>query len=213
MEKLLTAYLFQYKNCPLPGVGTLLLHPGHAEFLPGQKRMLAPFPFIELSSREVSTGSLINFITGQKNINTPEAVQLLNNYCTEIKQLGVNEERAFSSAGSFYRDENENIHFKSVSLPAAYFPEVVAERVIHPDVAHNILVGDTETNSAAMTELLNTGEEKKRSRWWIAAISLGVIAAIALIIYFTNYKHGGLFGNIRPVKASQSSETYQTPDK
>ena len=213
MEKLLTAYLFQYKKCPLPGVGTLLLHPGHAEFLPGQKRMLGPTPNIELSYREVSTGSLINFITGQKNVNTPEAVQLLNNYCVGIKQLGVNEELPFSSAGSFYRDDNEIIHFKAVPLPAAYFPEVVAERVIHPDVAHNILVGDTETNSAAMTELLNTGEERKRSRWWIAAISLGVIAAIALLIYFTNYKHGGLFGNIKPVKASQSSETYQTPDK
>jgi hypothetical protein len=74
----------------------------------------------------------------------------------------VNEELPFSSAGSFYRDENEDLQFKTVSLPGAYFPEVVAERVIHPDVAHNILVGDTETNSAAMTELLNTGEEKKR---------------------------------------------------
>ena len=213
MEKLLTAYLYQYKKCPLPGVGTLLLHTGHAEFLPGQKRMLAPAPFIELSSTEVSTGSLINFITGQKNINTPDAVELLHNYCTRIKQLGVNEELPFSSAGSFYRDENENLQFKTVSLLGAYFPEVVAERVIHRDVAHTILVGDTETNSAAMTELLNTGEEKGRSRWWIAAISLGVIAAIALLIYFTHHEHRSMFGNIKPVKASQSSGTYQTPDK
>lgn len=209
----MTTYLYQYKKCPLPGVGTLLLHPGHAEFLPGQKRMLAPVPHIELSNKEVSAGNLINFITGQKNINTPEAVELLNSYCSRIKQLGVNEELPFSSAGSFYRDEHEDLHFKTVTLPAAYFPEVVAERVIHPDVAHNILVGDTETNSAAMTELLNTGEEKKRSRWWIAAISLGVIAAIALLIYFIQHEHRGLFGNIKPVKASESSETYQTPDK
>jgi hypothetical protein len=64
-----------------------------------------------------------------------------------------------------------------------------------------------------MTELLNTGEEKKRSRWWIAAVSLGVIAAIALLIYFTHHNSGGMFGNIKPVKASQSSKTYLTPDK
>jgi hypothetical protein len=213
MEKLLTAYLYQYKNCPLPGIGSLLLNPGHAEFLPGQKRMLAPMPFIELSNKEVSTGSLLNFITGQKNINTAEAVEMLNNYCGRITQLDLNEELPFSSTGSFYKDDNGNLHFKTVSLPAAYFPEVVAERVIHPDVAHNILVGDTETNSTAMTELLNTGEEKKRSRWWIAAVSLGVIAAIALLIYFTHHNSGGMFGNIKPVKASQSSKTYLTPDK
>jgi len=191
----------------------LLLQPGHAEFLPGQKRMLAPAPYIELSNTEVSTGSLINFITGQKDINTPEAVELLNSYCDRIKRLGVNEDLPFSSAGSFYRDEDQNLHFKTVSLPVSYFPDVVAERVIHPDVAHTILVGDTETNSTAMTELLNTGEEKKRYPWWIAAIGLGVIAAIALFIYFTHHEHHGLFGNIKPVKASQSSETYQTPDK
>ena len=213
MEKLLTAYLYQYKNCPLPGVGSLLLRPGHAEFLPGQKKMLAPVPKIELSTNEVSTSSLINFITTQKNINTPEAVELLNNYCSQLKQLRANEELPLAAAGSFYKDDNEEVHFKAVSLPAAYFPEVVAERVIHPDVAHNILVGDTQTNSAAMTELLNTGDEKKRSRWWIAAVGLGIIAAIALLIYFTNYNHAGLFGNIKPVKASESSKTYQTPDK
>jgi hypothetical protein len=213
MEKLLTAYLYQYKHCPLPGVGSLSLQPGNAEFLPGQKRMLAPIPFIELSDKEVSNAGLLNFITAQRSINTPEAVELLNNFCRQVTQLGANEELPFATAGSFYKDDNEKLHFKTVSLPAAYFPEVVAERVIHPDVAHNILVGDTHTNSAAMTELLNTGEQAKRSRWWIAALSLGVLALIALLIYFTHHEHGGLFGNIKRVKASQSSKTYLTPDK
>ena len=213
MEKLLTTYLYQNKNCPLPGVGSLLMHPGHAEFLPGQKKMLAPIPYLELSNSEVSSDGLIDFIAAQKQINTAEADTLLSNYCNRIKSLPSTEEFSLPALGSFYKDENEDLQFKPTSLPASFFREVAAERVIHPDVAHSILVGDTQTNSAAMTELLNTGEEQKRSRWWIAAVIMGSIAAISLIIYFTNHNPSGLFGSIKTAEATQSSKSYQSTGK
>ncbi len=213
MEKLLTTYLYQNKNCPLPAVGSLLLHPGHAEFLPGQKKMLAPIPFVELSDSEVSSDGLINFIAEQKKITTTEATTLISNYCNRIKNLQITEEFPIHTLGSFYKDENDDLHFKSTALPASFFPEVPAERVIHPDVAHNILVGDTQTNSAAMTELLNTGEEKKHSRWWIAAVIMGSIAVISLIIYFTHDNPAGLFGSIKPAEATPSSKSYQSTGK
>lgn len=213
MEKLLTNYLYQNKNCPLPGVGSLLLHPGHAEFLPGQKKMLAPIPYVEFSDSEVSSDGLIDFIAAQKKIYTAEATSLLSNYCNRIKNLQTNEEFSMHTLGSFYKDENEDLQFKSTALPASFFREVAAERVIHPDVAHSILVGDTQTNSAAMTELLNTGDEKKRSRWWIAAAVMGSIAVILLIIYFTHHNPVGLFGSIKPAEATQSSKSYQSTGK
>ncbi len=213
MEKLLTTYLYQNKNCPLPGVGSLLQHPGHAEFLPGQKKMLAPIPFVELSDSEVSSDGLIDFIAAQKKISIAEAATLLSNYCSSIKNLPANEEFILHTLGSFYRDENDDLQFKSTALPASFFPEVPAERVIHPDVAHNILVGDTHTNSAAMTELLSTGEEQKRSRWWIAAVIMGSIAVISLIIYFTHHNPAGLFGSIKPAEATQPSKSYQSTGK
>ncbi|MBC7867196.1 MAG: hypothetical protein H7X88_06665, partial [Gloeobacteraceae cyanobacterium ES-bin-316] len=146
MEKLLTTYLFEHKNCPLPEVGTLLLQPGHAVFLPGEKRMIAPIPFIELSEKEISADALLDFVAAQKGISTTEVSFLLKKYCEGLQQLPAYGEIPMGELGSFYMDENGKLHFKSVSLPAAFFPDVVAERVIHPDVAHEILVGDTHTN-------------------------------------------------------------------
>ncbi len=213
MEKLLATYLYEYKHCPLPGIGSLVLQPGQAKLLPGEKRMLAPTAFIEFSEEEIPADTLLTFIATEENIRMSDAEIRLENFCNRIKNMQANEEHPLASAGSFYKDSNEILHFKTIPLPSAYFPDVVAERVIHPDVSHNILVGDTETNSAAMAEYLNPVETKKRSRWWIAAVSLALIGMIALAIYFTHHKHGGLFGNIKPVEATQSPKTYQVPGK
>ncbi len=213
MEKLLATYLYEYKNCPLPGIGSLVLNLGQAKLLPGEKRMLAPMPFIELSNKEISADTLVSFLSAENDTRVSEAETYLHRFCERLNNLQANEELPLASAGSFYKDSSEVLYFKTVPLPTAYFPAVAAERVIHPDVTHNILVGDTETNSAAMTEMLNSASATSRSRWWIAAISLGLIGLIALVIYFTHHKHGGLFGNIKPVEAAQSPKTYSIPAK
>lgn len=213
MEKLLTAYLFQYKNCPLPGIGGLTLYPGHAEFLPGQKRMLAPVPYIGLTEKALPSDNLVTFIAAQKNLKTSEAADMLEQFCQRIGLLRANEELSLASSGSFYKDSNETLNFKTVPLPSTFFPEVTAERVIHPDVVHNILVGDQETNSTIMTERLNYTEGQVRSRWWIAALILGLIGIAGLVIYFSQYAHGGLFGNVKPVSPRPYPKTYVVPDK
>ncbi|MFZ4770992.1 MAG: hypothetical protein ACOYLO_12495, partial [Ferruginibacter sp.] len=138
MEKLLTAWLYDSKTCPLPSVGTLLLQPGFAKTLPGENSITAPVPFIELSVKESSTYALLDFIAAQKRITPPEAESLLHHFCDSLKQLKAKEELPFSAAGSFYMDEYRSLHFKSVQLPVAYFPEVDAERVIHTDASHNM---------------------------------------------------------------------------
>ena len=210
MEKLLTAYLYEYKNCPLPSVGSLVLQPGHAKYLPGENKILAPIPFVELAEKESSADSLLQFISYKKNISIPEANSSLDNFCKQVKALGAYEDLPLATAGSFYMDENGRLHFKSVSMPAAFFPEAVAERVIHPDVAHHMLVGDKETNSTAMTELLNDDTVAK-SRWWIAAIILAVIALIILFIYYSQNGAGNT-GNAMPVEPTTAPKTYSTAE-
>jgi len=193
MEKLLATYLFQHKICPLPTIGSLVLCAGNAQPIPGEKRMLAPFPFIELSRKEVSAFALTDFIAKQQNISTAKAQDLLAHYCETIKQLPPFGERGLASAGSFYVDETAQLHFKSSSMPVAYFPEAVAERVIHLDASHEMLVGDTQTNTVAMSELLNE-EAPVKNRWWITALVLALIG-FAFIFYYYNHHPLGGFGN------------------
>jgi hypothetical protein len=211
MEKLLSSYLYEYKKCPLPSVGTLLLKPGHAQLLAGDKRILAPVPFIELSQQENSALSLIDFIAHQKKISPAEATEQLQQFTNSLLQLQANQELVLSTAGHFYMDENSQLHFKSVELPSFLFPEVTAERVIHPDVSHELLVGDTQTNSVAMTELLKE-EPIRHSRWWIAAILLASLATILLFVYYSHHSFGNV-GNAMQVQPKQESKTYNTADK
>jgi hypothetical protein len=211
MEKLLTDYLYEYKNCPLPSLGSLVMQPGHAKNLPGESKMLPPIPFIELAEKEINHDSLVDFIAGNKKISTEEATALLYRFCNRVKKLEAFEELPLATAGSFYMDVNGRLHFKSVSLPAAFFPEATAERVIHPDVAHSVLVGDKETNSTVMTEMLQV-EDISKSKWWIAALVLGLLA---LIIFFVNYSQNNSsnWGNARPVVPAKESKSYNTTDK
>ena len=210
MEKLLTAYLYEYKNCPLPSVGSLVLQPGHAKYLPGENKILAPVPFIELSDTENSSDSLLQFLAYKKNISIPEANLKLHSFCSQLKELKANEEFPFSSAGSFFMDENEQLQFKSLALSPSFFPETKAERVIHPDVAHQILVGDKETNSTAMTELLNDDSVAK-SRWWIAAVIMAVLGLVTIFVYYSQNAAGDT-GNAMPVEPTTAPKTYSTTE-
>lgn len=209
MEKVLTRYLYEFKHCPLPAVGTLFLNPGHAYFLPGEKRMIAPIPFISFEEKEMPAAGLHQFIVEQHDITEAEADGLLKQYCNQLQAMHSYEELPLDTVGSFYMDENGKLHFKSLSLPAAYFPDVVAERVIHPDVAHPMLVGDTHTNSTAMTEMLQD-EPIAKSRWWIAAAVLAVVALAVIVIYYSGFEVGQT-GNGLKVTASPESKTYSTP--
>ena len=79
-------------------------------------------------------------------------------------------------------------------MPSAFFQSVVAERVIHPQAEHQILVGDKETTNTVMTEFL-TEKPEVRDRWWIWAIVLGAIGLLILLIYFTGANGTSPFGN------------------
>ena len=94
----------------------------------------------------------------------------------------------------FFVDASGKINFKPEELPAAFTQTVFAERVIHPDAEHHILVGDKETTNTVMTELLAPKSEIK-DRWWIWAIVLGLIGIAAIVFYFTAFNGTTAFGS------------------
>jgi hypothetical protein len=91
------------------------------------------------------------------------------------------------------------IIFEAVPVPEIFLQPVNAERVIHPEAEHAILVGDKETTNTEMTEYFSETTEQK-SRWWIWAIVLGVSGIAALIIYMNGAGILSRFGNAMPIK-------------
>ena len=172
--------------------------------------MLAPIPAIQFVSKEINADELLQYISFKKNIDIPQASDLLSSYCDRLLQMQPYEEIKLGSAGNFYIDAEGALHFKSTAIPAAFLPSVPAERVIHPDASHDMLVGDTQTNTTTMAELLNQ-DDARRPKWiWLAA-GLAAAGLLALVLYMMNRQPGNNFGTSSGIDTPTAPATYHSP--
>ena len=202
MEELLATYLFQNKSCPLPGVGSLSIGDNTAYYVLGEKQIHPPMPYISFSPAERSTDDLVKFISTRTDISNDEAARQLGVYCAKLNSLDAYAESELPFAGKFYVDVEGSLVFKAIHFPEDFLAPLHAEKMIHPEATHNILVGDKESNSALMTQFYSESP-LKRDRWWIWAIVLFLIASISIIIYYT----GDTVAGKVPVKETQRTYT------
>jgi hypothetical protein len=195
MQDQIASYLFQHKTCPLPGLGTLsMLHSGaEADFT--NKLIAAPKNFIRFTDVETDTTGLLNYLAATTGGSKYEVTEALDHFCDNLRdKITQQPDVQLENLGSFFVDASGKINFKQEELPATFMQPVYAERVIHPDAEHNILVGDKETTNTVMTELLAPKTETK-DRWWVWAIVLCILGLTALAIYFTKFEDTSAFGN------------------
>lgn len=195
MQKQIASYLFQHKVCPLPGLGTLSVCKAGAVADFTNKLIAAPKPFIEFAHAETDTNGLVEYLAATTGANRYEVTEALDHFCDNLKkEITVQSNVQIEGIGNFFADDSGNINFKPEALPTALVQPVFAERVIHPDAEHHILVGDKETTNTVMTELL-TAKAEVKDRWWIWTIVLATTALLAILIYFTELKGSYPFGN------------------
>ena len=195
MQKQIASYLFQNKTCPLPGLGTLSVLNSVAEADFTNKLIAAPKSFIQFNNTETDTAGLLNYLVSTTGGDKYEVTEALDHFCDNLKnKIADQSDMQIESIGTFFVDGSGNINFTPQELPTAFVQPVFAERVIHPDTEHQILVGDKETTNTVMTGYFNETPVVK-DRWWIWAIVLSVTGLIALIIYFTELNGVSPFGN------------------
>jgi hypothetical protein len=209
MQKLLADYLFQNKECALPEIGTLRIKNTSASSIFGERKISAPIPVIAFNDDVHSTENVEAYIALQKNITRDEAAHQLKKMVNDIQALPLGQQLEIPNAGKFYKDENEKIGFIGVEAPAHFLPQVAAERVVHPHDSHTMLVGETETNTAAMAEYYSEEEPTMRSKWWIFAIVLFVVAAVAVGFYASNKKADSFFGASNKIEVGVADSTYR----
>src|SRR6187399_3266465 len=112
MEDLVEQYLFIYKNCPFPSIGTLYLRDGNAIAWHGDNKLAAPVPYIEFSPEEISAERFIGFIAAQRNIPPGEASVSLQKFCIGLQKLNAYSEVKLESTGKFYVDQTGALSFK-----------------------------------------------------------------------------------------------------
>jgi len=193
MRHQLASYLFQHKACPLPGFGSLSLVTTPAITDITNHTIAAPETAIRFSDKEINAAGLIAYLTRVLQISEADASSRLNEFCRSVKEDIAHHAKAeIPGVGRFEVDDHGNTLFHQAKLPKGFLASVKAERVIHPNAEHSMLVGDRETTNTVMTEFLAT-EETTHDRWWIWAIVLGAIALLALLFYSGN--HSAFFGN------------------
>ncbi|MBK8710339.1 MAG: hypothetical protein IPL97_00410 [Niastella sp.] len=209
MEKHLSAYLFNYKCCPLPGIGSLQVQDGGAFASVSEKKMYAPVPSIHFSKEEIPEAKCIHFLATAARVPEAEAKQWLAQYCQTLQIENEGDEIALADAGFFYINSHGRLSFRPLVIPRIFNPDIDADRVIHPNEAHNMLVGDTHTTNTAMHEYFANDEESENSKWWIGALILAALAAILMIVYFTGGHANANSGNGNTVTPENYSRPYQ----
>lgn len=195
MHNQIASYLFQNKTCPLPGLGTLSLINSGAEADFTNQLITAPKTFIRFTDMETESTGLLDFLAAKTSASKYEVTEALDHFCDNLRnEITQQPDVQLENLGSFFVDASGKINFKQEEIPAAFMQPVFAERVIHPDAEHNILVGDRETTNTVMTDYFAPRSETK-DRWWIWAIVLGILGLLALLIYFTELRGALPFGN------------------
>lgn len=167
----------------MPGLGKLSIHnlPAQSDFV--SKTMLAPYSSIKYSSDFTAADEedFIQYCRKKEGIGWQAATDKLANWVKETKAvLQQNGQFYLAYTGTFFQ-KGTQLSFTQASLPTAFFPAVNADRVIHPEADHSMLVGDKETTTAQMTEYF-AGETAAKRRWWVAAFIIG-LASLALVAF------------------------------
>lgn len=195
MQTIIASYLFQNKNCPLPGLGTFSILNSVAKADFANKLIQSPHPTVEFIQVETNPQLLTEYISKSASLTMHDATEALKDYCHGLKELiDAGNTITLAQVGSIYVNENGKIIFKAEDLPASFLQPVVAERVIHPEAEHQMLVGDKETTNKAMSEILASKTESS-DRWWVWAIVLGAVGLFILLLYFLQSNSGSFFGN------------------
>jgi hypothetical protein len=112
------------------------------------------------------------------------------------------------SAGKFYVNTEGELSFRQASFAEELMPAVYAERMIHPESPHALMVGDRESDSARMAEYLTYEEPVKKDRWWIWALVLFIVASVIIFIYLNDPSNSPGFGNSNKLPVKSAPKPY-----
>ena len=188
-------YLLQKRYCTLPGVGQLLYMEETQAIPQADKIMFSRSQNIVL--KQYDSEDYKTFFKSLKAcaIEAQSNVELeMGSYCDRILSLKLDETLGLLTVGHFYRDAAGSVAFEA----DAAFKQITtlhANRIVRADARHQMLVGDTATNTESMAAYYNNAPVNKKSWWWVAAIVIALAAAGLVAAYFFAGFSNGAFGN------------------
>ncbi len=209
MHKLIANYLFQYKNCALPQIGTLHIKTQPAVSVLGVQKIHSPVSFISFTNDITDSKNLAEYIAVNKSISFDEADYQLNNISNQILNLKQAAEFSIKGVGVFTKSQSDKLLFNEIKEAEIFTVPVYAERVIHPDDSHAILVGDRETDKNSMTDFFTDSAPAKKNKWWLWAVALFVFSIVLIFLYLNNEHQNSFFGVSHKYEMNEASNQYK----
>ncbi len=210
MQNVLANFLFQYKHCTLPSVGSIQIVTKAPTYIFGEQIMEGLQSSLHFSTNEKDGTKLLSFIAVQKNIDSDVAEELLNTFAKSIKNLPINQTFVWPNVGIFSKINNDDISFEAIPESAIFYPSVTAARVTHPNASHSMVVGETHTNTTDMALQLATKAAPNFFKVWLAAIVLFATAIAIIIFYLVSNKAFNHFGNATKFIPTTRTITYRS---
>ncbi|MGN6248724.1 MAG: hypothetical protein ACTHNG_10220 [Ginsengibacter sp.] len=215
MEDLIASFIAQSKDCRLRDVGRFKVIDNPARADVANKQMLPPSQEITFSPREEKlSDGLVKYVSEQKRIAPSEAMEQLKRWCSEARdKLKKGEEINFYPLGVLKKGTSGNEFVRDTSRITNFFESINAERVIHENAEHEMLVGDKQTTSSVMSHFYEEEESTgKNNTWKIIGIILLIIAFFLLFLHFyANPFSVKTIGNQQKVVPAVAPKTYTTP--
>jgi hypothetical protein len=191
MLQVLNAYLFQHKSISIPGLGTIYLETFPANVDVADRAVLPPaYRFRFDKYFDAPEKEFFAFLATQGRMLDYEAIKWYNEFSFDLRNRIRNEDEVpWEGIGVLRKDGSGNVLLESAAAPGFAQQAVPAIRVNRQDAVHTLLVGDRERTSGEMNEWLQEEEvPRKRFRWWIIALILGIIGLAILGWHF--YENG-----------------------
>jgi hypothetical protein len=209
IENLIETYLMRNHYCPLPKLGTFVLHENNAIIETVNKQIEAPKTEIRFEKKQTSEDDFIQFIAKKKSIKYDEAKTLLIDFCNSISTLKSFTEKTINDTGLFFVDKDGSLSFRQNEIPIEFFPAVEANRVTHPNQSHTILVGDQEQKAIFKKEKTEKLGKTAKKLWWISAIILFILSISICIYAYQNGFKSDFWNNKIKIEPVNSEKTYR----
>lgn len=213
MQDLLSLYLTEHRNCPLPGIGTLHIFNEDSAYYSADRVFKAPVQTIKLFREELPSSDLLDFIMEHQQVNREDAEFYLKDYCYKLKNDDDLDGLSFAHLGHFTR-KHGRIDFQAQQISGLFFPDVhqpKAERKLSD--SQEILVGDNTSTFSEMSNAYLVGgvsEESGPDKSWMAwALGLFILALVVIGLYFVQHGFSG-FGNGVTIHPKHETTTYTT---
>jgi hypothetical protein len=189
MFDVLNSYLFQHRSVSIPGMGTIYLESLPASIDNHGTQLLPPLYYFRFDKYfDAPDKEFFAFLSSQLGLLDFEAIRRYTEFSFNIReQMDRNGVIDWKGVGALKKDSEGNVSFESSLGNPVFLQPVPANRVIHPDARHVLLVGDTERTNIEMNQWLQQEEvEEKKDKWWIYALILGAVSLMIILIHFSS---------------------------